>query len=138
MIPMVKIVFAGYPSWVDASITARTFITFVMLSNRRNSTTTALIIRPVQSLPFETGPACVSDCTIRSSLVAQGAPAPFAGDPEAFSSERAEPFFRPKLLAAPQTVTLAPGIPQDGPASVSSLPEHRASRRIQTSTSVAH
>src|SRR3984893_11331238 len=76
MIPIVKIAFAGYPSWADASITARTFITFVMLSNRRNSTTRAVMIRPVQSLPFETGPACVSDCTIRSSLVAQGARAP--------------------------------------------------------------
>jgi len=71
---MATIVFTGYPSWAEASRTTRTFSTFVMLSNKRNSTTRALMIRPVQSLPFETGPACVSDCTIRSSLVAQGAP----------------------------------------------------------------
>ena len=38
------------------SITGATFINFVMLSKRRNNTTRAVMIRPAQSFPFDTGP----------------------------------------------------------------------------------
>src|SRR5437016_8500627 len=70
-IPMGKTRLTGYPSRAVPSTAGGSFLSFTALSNNKNNTTRALILRPAQCFFCEAGAVGLADCMNSSSRFIQ-------------------------------------------------------------------